>query len=341
MNSGQSGTAVKVWHQVDRQQFEQEIMPLAQPAVLKGLLAEWPIVRQPSGQLAEFLTPFASGQAVDFVIAPRTSSGVLGYNNGLDGFSFQRQQAPLLAVLTELLRVAGQVESPLLAVQSAYVSRALPGFLAKHPMPLLDASVQPRIWIGNQVTVPAHFDDARNLACVVAGRRRFTLYPPEQAANLYIGPLDYAPTGAPISTLIPGQIDLQRYPRYAQAQQASQVAELAAGDVLYIPTLWWHQVESLDAVNILINYWWGGSIGELAKPNTPFDSLLHSLLTMKDLPQSERAAWQAMFNHFVFHQHGDPVAHLPADKQGVAGCIPKDRQQQIQQWLIAQLQASD
>lgn len=340
MNPALQCTAVRVWHQTDRQQFEQEIMPLAQPALLKGLLSEWPVVQQTPAQLADFLQPFSSVQPVDFVIAPRSQSGVLGYNSGLDGFSFQRQQAPVLAVLAELIRVAGLPESPLLAVQSAYVSRALPGFLSHHPMPLLDAAVQPRIWIGNQVTVPAHFDDARNLACVVAGKRRFTLFPPEQAANLYIGPLDYAPTGAPISTLIPGQIDLQTHPRFALAQTAAQVAELEPGDALYIPTLWWHQVESLEPVNILINYWWGGSIGELAKPNTPFDSLLHSLLTMKNLAAPERAAWQAMFNHFVFHQDGDPVAHLPPDKQGVAGDIPQARQQQIKQWLIEQLQAA-
>ena len=30
--------------------------------------------------------------------------------------------------------------------------------------------------------------------CVIGGRRQFVLFPPEQIANLYIRPLDFAPT---------------------------------------------------------------------------------------------------------------------------------------------------
>jgi len=85
------------------------------------------------------------------------------------------------------------------AVQSALIADCLPGFLADHAMPLLPATIAPRIWIGNRVTTPTHFDESNNIACVVAGRRRFTLFPPEQIANLYIGPIDFAPTGTPIS----------------------------------------------------------------------------------------------------------------------------------------------
>ena len=33
-------------------------------------------------------------------------------------------------------------------------------------------------------------------------------------------------------------------------------AELQPGDAIFIPSLWWHQVESLSAVNGLVNYWW-------------------------------------------------------------------------------------
>ena len=46
---------------------------------------------------------------------------------------------------------------------------------------------------------------------MVAGRRRFTLFPPEQVANLYIGPLDLTPAGQPVSLVDQAQPDLVRH----------------------------------------------------------------------------------------------------------------------------------
>ena len=41
----------------------------------------------------------------------------------------------------------------------------------------------------------------QNTTVVVAGRRRFTLFPLEQFDNLYLGPLDSTLAGQPISTV--------------------------------------------------------------------------------------------------------------------------------------------
>ena len=75
-------------------------------------------------------------------------------------------------------------------------------------------TVLPRIWLGNAITTPTHLDEWNNIGCVVAGRRRFTLFPPEQIANLYIGPLDFAPTGAPMSLVSLHEPDFERFPRF-------------------------------------------------------------------------------------------------------------------------------
>ena len=34
------------------------------------------------------------------------------------------------------------------------------------------------------------------------------------------------------------------------------VADLQPGDALYIPSLWWHHVESIGVLNTMVNYWW-------------------------------------------------------------------------------------
>src|SRR5206468_367295 len=82
--------------------------------------------------------------------------------------------------------------------------------------------------------------------------RRFTLFPPEQLQNLYVGPLDFNPAGQAISLVDHAAPDLERFPRYAEALQHAQVAELEAGDAIFIPSMWWHAVEALAPFNALV-----------------------------------------------------------------------------------------
>ena len=124
-------------------------------------------------------------------------------------------------------------------------------------MALLDPSIAPRIWLGNAVITPAHFDESANVACVVAGK------PALHALSAGTGPQPLhrprsatRPTGTPISLVEFAKPDFERFPKFRDALGAAQVAELEPGDAIYIPPLWWHHVESLDRCNMLVNYWW-------------------------------------------------------------------------------------
>ncbi len=130
-------------------------------------------------------------------------------------------------------------------------------------MPLMDADVRPRLWLGNAFLTPAHIDELDNLACVVAGRRRFTLFPPEQVRNLYIGLLDSTPAGAPVSMVSLKAPDFERYPR-REALAASRVTELEPGDALFIPAVWWHHVESSTRSTC-----WSTTGGSRRRPASP------------------------------------------------------------------------
>jgi len=197
------------------------------------------------------------------------------------------------------------------------IRRHLPGLLPEIPVPLLDMSRATLIslWLGNRTRTAAHWDLPQNLACVVAGRRRFTLFPTDQIANLYVGPLDFTLAGQPISLVDLDSPDLDRFPRFAEALEAAQTAELGPGDALYIPSLWWHAVHSLDELGVMINFWWRDAEPPLL---TPLNALYHSIVTMKTLPSTELAAWRVLFDHYVF-DGGDPVAHLPEPARGILG----------------------
>jgi hypothetical protein len=298
-----------------------EVPASAEPLVLRGLVSEWPAVvagRTSALALKEYLRGLDSGAPVDAIMTPPEVEGRIFYREGLNGFNFVRNRLPLSAVVQQALRYAGQPRAPAVAVQSALIKDCLPGFTAANPLQVVGASAEPRIWLGNAVTTPTHLDESFNLGCVVHGRRRFTLFPPEQIGNLYIGPLDYAPTGAPMSLVQLHAPDFARFPRFRQALAAARRVELSPGDALFIPPLWWHNVESLEPLNVWVNYWWLAS-GAALGADSGYDSLLHAILNIRTLPESTRTAWAALFAHYVFGPRAGVTEHIVPERRGILG----------------------
>lgn len=335
-----ASTPIREWHDVDAVTFRERIVPLYEPAVLRAVVADWPAVRHGRASaeaVAAYLDGFDAGTEVDVLVMPPHAKGRLFYNADMSGFNFSRSKATIRGVNDKLLRYAKFEHRPALAAQSALIADCLPGFAAQNRLPLLDESVQPRIWLGAGVTTPAHFDESNNVACVVAGRRRFTLFPPGQIANLYIGPLGHAPTGTPISLVSFAEPDFERFPRFRDALAAAQGADLEPGDALYIPTLWWHHVESLERYNVLVNYWWKGAAATNVPTDSALNCLLHSILTLRRLPAEHRQAWKTFFDYYVFDASADPAAHIPESVRGVLGEIPPELARNLKAFLVGQL----
>jgi hypothetical protein len=146
------------------------------------------------------------------------------------------------------------------------------------------------------------------------GQRRFTLFPPDQFRNLYLGPIDNTPAGRAVSMVDLAAPDLATYPRFADAMASALVADLEPGDALYIPSLWYHHVEASAPFNVLINYWWRDTPRFLGQPQ---NALNHAILAIRDLPPAQRDIWRAMFEHYVFSGGTDAAAHIPPPAQGV------------------------
>lgn len=298
--------------------------------MVRSLAADWPMVR--AADRAAYLKRFDSGARTEMSVAAPEHKGRLFYTEGMAGLNFTKQPATVSAVLDRIQAAAAAPEPEAIAAQAVSVADALPGFVQENRLALLDAEIQPRIWIGNRVAVATHHDMFSNLAVVVAGGRRFTLFPPDQVANLYIGPFEFTPAGTPASLVDPEAPDFERFPRAAEAMQNALTAELEPGDAIYIPHMWWHHVRSLDALSILVNYWWDGA--PVAQPGlAPINALLHALLSFEGLPDEQRAAWKAIFDHFVFHASGDPNAHIPEERRGIRGKLSRESKERLRKTL--------
>lgn len=303
---------------IDRARFDEEIRPAEQPVVIRGLAEEWPGVKaakESDRAVCDYLLGFGPTRPVVGLMAPPEIVGRFFYNESLTGFNFTKHQGRIEAFLAELLRIAEDPAPSGMAVQSEIVPELLPGFVEANPMPLAP-EVNPRIWLGNRIRVAPHYDLMENIAVCLAGRRRFTLFPPEQLANLYAGPFELTPAGTPVSMVDPLAPDLERYPRFAEAWASAQQAVLEPGDALYIPYTWWHGVEALEPVSILVNYWWNEAPPGIAGG---YDALLHALFAYRHLPERERKRWRTILDHYVFEANGDPAAHLPDHARGILG----------------------
>jgi hypothetical protein len=329
-------TQIPVRRGIDRATFEAQILPEARPVVLEGLARDWPVVaaaRQSRAELARTLKGYDAGRRPHVIEAPPQAQGRIFYRDDLAAFNFTRRPAGLAETLDRLLACADAPDAPAIFLESMSAAAYLPGFSAAHRMPLLDERVEARVWIGNAVKVNTHFDLAYNIACVAGGRRRFTLFPPEQLANLYIAPLDFTPSGAPVSLVQLTNADHARFPRHAEALRHAWQAELGPGDAIFIPFGWWHHVESLTPFNVLVNYWWNGA----PDFGPPHGALLHALLTIRDLPPDQREVWANLFQQLVFTDPERALAHLPAQQRGMLGPPSAERTRLIREKLAQDL----
>ena len=332
--------SLREWTDVDRARFEDEILPANEPAILRGVAAHWPVVaraKESSLALAQYIAAFDNGTPVTALMTPPEENGRIFYDASMAGFNFMRTERAVTQVLEQVLRYEKFDRAPAVAVQSAQIPRCLPGFIAENTMPLLDASVSPRLWFGTSITTPAHFDESHNIACCVAGRRRFTLLPTAQIANLYIGPLDHTPASTPLSLVDFANPDFERFPRFREALAHARTAVLEPGDAIYMPPLWWHHVESLKRVNMLVNYWWMQPTPGHAKPPFGLDSLVHAVATLRGLPPAQRQAWREVFEHYVFDTERDVAGHIPEDRRSWLGPLTEEQHAQVRAFLRGRL----
>lgn len=333
----ESAAAVPVFHDVDRRSFEAEIVPRNRPAVIRDYAGNWPATRAAADSpaaLCSYLERFSRPAPVQAWYGDERMDGRFFYSDDIVGRNFETRQVPMARLLADILAGLAAPSVPPLYAGAVNLPQHLPGLLEDLPMELIDTTGEclASLWIGTRSRTAAHWDLPQNLACVIAGRRRYTLFPIEQIDNLYIGPIDNKLAGQPVSLVDFARPDFDRFPRFKAAIASAEIAELAAGDALYLPSLWVHHVESLDAFGAMINFWWRAGPPHLA---TPLFTLLHAFLTLREMPENERKSWRVLFDHYVFEARDHD--HIPASARGLLGELTPELRRRIKEFVALSL----
>src|ERR1041384_1205151 len=197
----------------------QELLSGGEPAVLKGLVDEWELVRagRNSDQHAmQFLRAHYNGRPVRYSYGEPQIAGRPFHSEDFTQLNCIVRQGRLDEILDEIDGHLRDEHPPTYYVASLLIDGHLPGLRAKNDLDFAahGVSAPQSIWIANRTFASCHYDAPNNLACCAIGRRRFTLFPPEQIANLYPGPLDPTPGGQVVSLVDFSNPDFERFPRF-------------------------------------------------------------------------------------------------------------------------------
>jgi len=307
-----------------------------QPFVVRGLVRDWPLVQaglKSARDARDYLLRRRRDVRFTVSVGEPDSGGRLFYDSEMR-MNFRTVQAKLPEIFAQIDAVEGRADAPPVYLASVNMHTFFTGLHEDNHVDLGERDCSASIWIGTRTRIAAHNDVPRNLACVAAGRRRFTLFPREQFRNLYLGPVDYTPAGRAVSMVDFHAPDFARFPRFREALKHAQTAELEAGDAIYIPSLWWHHVEGLDDFNILVNYWWRETPLWLGQPQ---DAINMAMLAIRDLPEDEKRHWRDMFDYYIFGDPADVTGHIPEQARSVLAPLTPESAARIRNFLLRQL----
>ena len=303
------------------------------PFIVRQLHSEWILVKkgkESETELKKYLHECSLKRDFVYAIGEPEQNGKIFYNKDM-GVNFVERKAALKTVLGYFDEIREAEEDVALYLSSLEIHKYFENLLTETPSYLNEDQYRAGLWIGNKIQVPLHNDFPNNVACVIGGRRKFTLIPPNQFENLYVGPIDFTPAGRAVSMVDLQNPDLDKYPKFAVALEHALTAELSPGDIIYIPSMWWHAVEGLDDFNVMLNFWWRENPTFLGGPDA---AMKLAVATIRDLPHQEKQHWKQLFEYYIFNNSEENIAHIPEKSRGVLGRINSDLARKIKSYLL-------
>ncbi|WP_158769541.1 cupin-like domain-containing protein [Paraglaciecola sp. L1A13] len=315
-----------------------ELFSMAQPVILKGLVKDWPLVKagkSSSDNVMGLLEQHYSQRPTVVYKGPAAINARFGYNSSCTGFNFTSEPGTIPDVFAAIRAQLAREQHDYFYINSLRLDEGFPTLSQTHQLTFNHAEFnnnQPvaKIWLGTESVAAAHFDQPKNIACCVLGKRRFTLFPPEQVHNLYPGPLTPTPGGQVVTLANLGTPDFARFPRLKTALENAYIADLEPGDALYYPNMWWHEVEAFDRFNAMVNFWWMTAAPYLGNP---MDALMHAMMSVRDRSNREKEAWKALFDYYIFADSEQVLEHLPPESHGLLATMDDNQARRLRAML--------
>ena len=308
--------SIRVLENGQSNHLPEEILLSNEPLLLKNFVHDWPLVKEAKksdSAVISYLRNFDAKKPLTAMTGDPSIKGRIFYNEDLSGFNFDYRRVSLEEIFQKLTECSKLEEPPMIYVGSTNIDNWLPGFREENDITLGKHQPIASLWIGNRSRVAPHYDFPTNIACSVAGKRRFTFFSPEHLDNLYVGPIDFSPAGQPISLVDLLDPDYEKFPKYRNAESDAIVADLDVGDAVLIPSMWWHHVEARNDLNVLVNYWWRTTPNFMG---SPLNVLQHAIMGLRDLPDEQRGIWKSLFDYYVFNQKEENISHIPENARG-------------------------
>ncbi|MHC5853060.1 cupin-like domain-containing protein [Nostoc sp.] len=159
-------------------------------------------------------------------------------------------------------------------------------------------SIKPSIffWFGSLgKTTTLHFDQLHNILVQIRGKKRILLFSPSNYLSFY-PPLRESGAYGNFSKVNPITPNLELFPKFPWKDQIEVI--LQAGEMLYIPPLWWHHVTGIDQ-NISLSCWYDVKIKDFFRQKRLFSTTLnilphytrHSISSLSILKDLFKALW--------------------------------------------------
>ena len=222
---------------VDAANLSKRLREAREPFVIRGIARDWPLVEaglSGADSARAYLKARARDRKFTVNIGAPGGGGRLFYDDEM-GLNFRTAQGPFGEILDGIAANEGKPDAPVIYLASVDVEDYFDGLGGENRLALGERDPIESIWIGSKTRVAAHTDVPNNVAVCAVGRRRFTLFPPDQFANLYPGPIENTPAGRPISMVDFHRPDFTKHPRFKDALQHGLAADLEPGDAIFVP----------------------------------------------------------------------------------------------------------